>query len=110
MMTDEQQQKLERIFIALIERYGSKASLGEVYAANIALHRLRNGHALSVSELAMVADQPISNIWRWLGRVPHIELFPDPNDDRRRLIRITDWEAATRHLPRLAEVLANDEG
>ena len=101
--------KLESIVRVLVQRYGRTTTLGELLAATIGIRRIAEGEPISVTDLAELSGESTSNVSRWLGKVPHVELAPDQSDQRRKLIQFTDPDRAFRHLPAIQEVFQRQE-
>jgi transcriptional regulator with XRE-family HTH domain len=103
--------QLEDLLAALVGRFGSESSLGEVRAISYALRMTREGKKFSVSEVAKATGTPKQTLSRWLqqrvdlGRVT-TQLYD--NDSRRREITVTDPVGTNRHLGLVAEILGCD--
>ena len=108
-MNKRQPQILEELVGVLCDRFGRRTTLGETLTAVIGLDRLSCGETLCISDLAKLSGQSKSNVSRWLDRVPHVRLVDDPNDERSKLIEITDWEKANTHLAAIAAILNRSE-
>ena len=108
-MNEQQQEALEELVRVLRDRFGRRTTLGEALAAIVFLNRLTRGESLGVSELAHLSGESVSNVSRWLKRVRHVELINDPSDERRKLIRITDWDVARSHYSELASIFGRME-
>ncbi len=104
-MNEQQQERLEELVKVLCDRFGRRTTLGEVFAAVIGIRRLSRGDTLCVSDLAELSGEPVSNVSRWLRQVPHLQMVPDPEDERRKLIQVVDWERAGSHFDALVELL-----
>jgi len=59
--------------------------------------------------VARLSGDSLSNVSRWLNQAPFIKLVDDPDDDRRKLIEITDSRAARSHLQKIEAILADPE-
>ena len=60
-----------------------------------------------MSDIARLSGESNSNVSRWLNRAPFIRLVDDPDDERRKLIEITDLRAAQSHLRNVEEILGD---
>ena len=96
--------KLESIVQVLLERYGRGITLGELHVATLGIRMIAEGTPISVTELAHHSGEPASNVSRWLRRVPHVELVDDDEDQRRKLIRLTDRDHAYGHLAAISDL------
>ena len=106
-MNEQQEQKLEQLLEVLRDRFGHGAPLGMVLTAVKGIHRVSRGAKLSVSDAARLSGESVSNVSRWLNRAPFIRLVDDPEDDRRKLIKIENLRAAQSHLRKVAEILGD---
>ena len=108
-MNEQQEQRLEELLEVLRDRFGQGAPLGLVLTAVKGIHRVSRGAKLSISDVARLSGDYLSNVSRWLNQAPFIKLVDDPDDDRRKLIEITDSRAARSHLQKIEAILADPE-
>jgi len=59
--------------------------------------------------MAKLSGESMSNVSRWLNQAPFIRLVDDPEDERRKLIEISDSRAAQSHLRKIEEILGDPE-
>ena len=96
------------LLAALVKRFGTGRSLGEVYTNSYAIAAVREGRTVSVAELSEVTGCSQQNISRWLQRqihVDHVTVRPNDYDARIQEIDIPDLELAGRHLKEIASIL-----
>ncbi len=108
-MNKQQEQRLEELLEVLRDRFGQGAPLGKVLTAVKGIHRVSRGAKLSVSDMAKLSGESMSNVSRWLNQAPFIRLVDDPEDERRKLIEISDSRAAQSHLREIEEILGDPE-
>ena len=108
-MNEQQEQRLEELLEVLRDRFGQRAPLGLVLTAVKGIHRVSRGVKLSISDLARLSGDSLSNVSRWLNQAPFIKLVDDPDDERRKLIEITDSRAARSHLQKIETILTDPE-
>jgi hypothetical protein len=108
-MNEQQEQRLEELLEVLRDRFGQGAPLGLVLTAVKGIHRVSRGVKLSISDVARLSGDSLSNVSRWLNQAPFIKLVDDPDDERRKLIEITDSRAARSHLQKIEAILADPE-
>ena len=109
-MNEQQEQKLEQLLEVLRDRFGQGAPLGMVLTAVKGIHRVSRGAKLSVSDAARLSGESVSNVSRWLNRAPLVRLVKDPEDDRRKLVEITDMRVARSHMQQIAAILDDPAG
>ena len=104
--------KLEEILRVLIERFGSRATLSEVYALTCGLRMVREGRQPTVGEIAGHTGISKQNISRWVGRLVsegYVSLERDQTDQRQLHIRVNDLESASRHLNEVSPLLQEND-
>lgn len=107
--SERQTRILEELVRVLCDRFGQRTTLGETLTVLIAFHRLSRGETLSISDLANLSGQSTSSVSRWLDRMTNVRLVNDPNDERRKLIEIIDWEKPKPYMARVAAILGHSE-
>ena len=108
-MKKRQPQILEKLVGVLCDRFGQRTTLGETLMAVIAFRCLSRGETLSISDLANLSGQSNSSVSRWLDGMTNVRLVTDPNDERRKLVKITDWEKTKPYMARVAAILGHFE-
>jgi DNA-binding transcriptional regulator GbsR (MarR family) len=100
-------QELEQLLKILIDRFGAKRSLGEIYATTYAFRVAREGRIVSLSEVSEYTGISMKNLSRWARDAVQRDLLKvreRPDDRRVKDFAAVDFAESCRHLPAVAAV------
>ena len=81
------------ILEGLIEKFGSRTSIGALFAMQVTLEMLNKGERPSINDIAELTGTPRQTISRWVShhvKRGWIQLESNPDDAREKYIRATD--------------------
>ncbi len=103
--------RLEELLAVLVERYGRRTTLGEIFAITASLRRLCHQERVTIAEIAEVTGLPKQSLSRWaLKRVgDSIVLRVNDEDQRVHDVVLLDKDRAREPIELLAEILGVTE-
>ena len=73
-----------------LERFGSRATAGEVFTHLTAELAALEGERITSAELAERAGQSPQNVSRWISRSPNLRLVSHPEDGRAKIVDVVE--------------------
>lgn len=102
--------RLERALRLLTERYGARATLGEVLTLTAGLARLCRSDRVTIAEIAEATGLRKQNISRWAKKRVGQSILLHANEDDRRIkeVVLIDPDQGQDYVEALARILGTD--